>query len=132
MIYPCIVLNVHELRNCASNHSLCLCLVLCFVMCLGLVLNVTFDNSVQEMKPVYVVTHTAVRDPLCTKCYKYVVRQTFNCVAITFLGFEFPNYIECCAFAQSSLLLFVFPMTCLLYTSPSPRDLSTSRMPSSA
>ena len=24
------------------------------------------------------------------------------------------------------------PMTCLLYTSPSPRDLSTSRMPSSA
>ena len=26
----------------------------------------------------------------------------------------------------------VQPMTCLLYTSPSPRDLSTSRMPSSA
>ena len=24
------------------------------------------------------------------------------------------------------------PVTCLLYTSPSPRDLSTSRMPSSA
>ena len=26
----------------------------------------------------------------------------------------------------------LFPMGCLLYTSPSPRDLSTSRMPSSA
>ena len=26
----------------------------------------------------------------------------------------------------------LFPMICLLYTSPSPRDLSTSRMPSSA
>ena len=26
----------------------------------------------------------------------------------------------------------VLPVTCLLYTSPSPRDLSTSRMPSSA
>jgi len=25
-----------------------------------------------------------------------------------------------------------YPSTCLLYTSPSPRDLSTSRMPSSA
>ena len=25
-----------------------------------------------------------------------------------------------------------YPLTCLLYTSPSPRDLSTSRMPSSA
>eukprot|EP00831_Metopus_contortus_P041624 TRINITY_DN3269_c0_g1_i1.p4 TRINITY_DN3269_c0_g1~~TRINITY_DN3269_c0_g1_i1.p4 ORF type:complete len:100 (-),score=8.53 TRINITY_DN3269_c0_g1_i1:129-428(-) len=35
------------------------------------------------------------------------------------------------------ILLFTFPMysaliPCLLYTSPSPRDLSTSRMPSSA
>ena len=28
--------------------------------------------------------------------------------------------------------LFVNPIHCLLYTSPSPRDLSTSRMPSSA
>ena len=27
---------------------------------------------------------------------------------------------------------FLFYMSCLLYTSPSPRDLSTSRMPSSA
>ena len=26
----------------------------------------------------------------------------------------------------------IFPVHCLLYTSPSPRDLSTSRMPSSA
>ena len=30
------------------------------------------------------------------------------------------------------LLLLHRPDTCLLYTSPSPRDLSTSRMPSSA
>ena len=28
--------------------------------------------------------------------------------------------------------IFAEPLTCLLYTSPSPRDLSTSRMPSSA
>ena len=27
---------------------------------------------------------------------------------------------------------FIEPLDCLLYTSPSPRDLSTSRMPSSA
>ena len=31
-----------------------------------------------------------------------------------------------------TLLAKKVPMTCLLYTSPSPRDLSTSRMPSSA
>ena len=29
-------------------------------------------------------------------------------------------------------MLFAFGVPCLLYTSPSPRDLSTSRMPSSA
>ena len=31
-----------------------------------------------------------------------------------------------------ALDLTVYPEICLLYTSPSPRDLSTSRMPSSA
>ena len=30
------------------------------------------------------------------------------------------------------IILSEIPMVCLLYTSPSPRDLSTSRMPSSA
>ena len=31
-----------------------------------------------------------------------------------------------------TLFSYCFPLFCLLYTSPSPRDLSTSRMPSSA
>ena len=36
-------------------------------------------------------------------------------------------------FTVNTLALNIFyPKTCLLYTSPSPRDLSTSRMPSSA
>ena len=34
--------------------------------------------------------------------------------------------------AKQKLPMVHIPMTCLLYTSPSPRDLSTSRMPSSA
>ena len=33
---------------------------------------------------------------------------------------------------QDILIQPTFPQACLLYTSPSPRDLSTSRMPSSA
>jgi len=33
---------------------------------------------------------------------------------------------------QSEIGRFLDPIACLLYTSPSPRDLSTSRMPSSA
>ena len=32
----------------------------------------------------------------------------------------------------SAVMLFILHYLCLLYTSPSPRDLSTSRMPSSA
>ena len=35
-------------------------------------------------------------------------------------------------FSTRSLQTFRLVYTCLLYTSPSPRDLSTSRMPSSA
>ena len=36
------------------------------------------------------------------------------------------------AFITWGLITAIFLQTCLLYTSPSPRDLSTSRMPSSA
>ena len=36
-----------------------------------------------------------------------------------------------CALADDAVIAKDIP-TCLLYTSPSPRDLSTSRMPSSA
>ena len=39
------------------------------------------------------------------------------------------NYIISC---RNQLLNIAIYMGCLLYTSPSPRDLSTSRMPSSA
>ena len=39
---------------------------------------------------------------------------------------------EVISIAKSLGREFVVSVTCLLYTSPSPRDLSTSRMPSSA
>ena len=46
----------------------------------------------------------------------------------------YKNSIEWVLFDQAALRLglVVVPIYCLLYTSPSPRDLSTSRMPSSA
>ena len=44
--------------------------------------------------------------------------------ASIFRGSRIPNWLE--AFAADP------DTACLLYTSPSPRDLSTSRMPSSA
>ena len=43
-----------------------------------------------------------------------------------------PVFIPDILTGQSDYNRTVYAITCLLYTSPSPRDLSTSRMPSSA
>ena len=51
-----------------------------------------------------------------------------NSLIIYFLG-VIPNFLP--GIGLPSLFYVVIP-DCLLYTSPSPRDLSTSRMPSSA
>ena len=45
---------------------------------------------------------------------------------------ENPLTTEYITYLVKSLALTISPLLCLLYTSPSPRDLSTSRMPSSA
>ena len=53
---------------------------------------------------------------------------------LTFPYFDFVNNSKMsvlCLFTLSMLKFQIF-LYCLLYTSPSPRDLSTSRMPSSA
>ena len=47
------------------------------------------------------------------------------------LNFKLP-FIQNVVFLDSRILNLDTPPACLLYTSPSPRDLSTSRMPSSA
>ena len=46
----------------------------------------------------------------------------------TAIGFAFANHVS----NPEKPRVFLFGRVCLLYTSPSPRDLSTSRMPSSA
>ena len=51
-------------------------------------------------------------------------------IKIPVSAFEFPNKLMQKHFNDSYLETDIYP--CLLYTSPSPRDLSTSRMPSSA
>ena len=52
------------------------------------------------------------------------------------VGFVFSDFIDVdgplLPVNLDHLALAALPGTCLLYTSPSPRDLSTSRMPSSA
>ena len=45
---------------------------------------------------------------------------------------EYKDFDEAVAEADDDKLTFKVGGNCLLYTSPSPRDLSTSRMPSSA
>ena len=47
-------------------------------------------------------------------------------------AFRDSNYAGASETSKSLLIKKYRPKSCLLYTSPSPRDLSTSRMPSSA
>ena len=68
--------------------------------------------------------------PLCLLCYAACKKiETRNAVLIVFsllfYAWGEPTRIK-------YLLLSALVNYCLLYTSPSPRDLSTSRMPSSA
>ena len=57
-------------------------------------------------------------------------------IILVLLGLYIGNYVDKSLFSQmhqwawTSLIMLAY--ICLLYTSPSPRDLSTSRMPSSA
>ena len=49
---------------------------------------------------------------------------------LAYRGYSIQDLVEHSSFEETALLLM--NGDCLLYTSPSPRDLSTSRMPSSA
>ena len=63
----------------------------------------------------------------------------YDGVAVPSILESYPNSIVATSYSKDVSLpgerlgyLVVHPKACLLYTSPSPRDLSTSRMPSSA
>ena len=64
------------------------------------------------------------------------IRETSECLSFqAFLSVCFSHVLFSTLDASFFFTFFfksVCTMTCLLYTSPSPRDLSTSRMPSSA
>ena len=53
-------------------------------------------------------------------------------LTMLFTELPFLQRFEAAAKAGFEAVEYLFPYPCLLYTSPSPRDLSTSRMPSSA
>ena len=50
----------------------------------------------------------------------------------TIKSFVFSTDVATIASVNADAVIAVYPFTCLLYTSPSPRDRSVSRMPSSA
>ena len=56
-----------------------------------------------------------------------------NVITSTYSDGEFqPSFEESVRGSRVFIIGSTMPNSCLLYTSPSPRDLSTSRMPSSA
>ena len=78
-----------------------------------------FMNPVPVMQLVELIRGIATDDETFKACHEVVNRLGKTAATAE----DFP------AFIVNRILM---PMICLLYTSPSPRDLSTSRMPSSA
>ena len=58
---------------------------------------------------------------------KYRPQKVEDCILPDNVKHTFQSFID-----QGEIPNLLLSGTCLLYTSPSPRDLSTSRMPSSA
>eukprot|EP00831_Metopus_contortus_P069547 TRINITY_DN62605_c0_g1_i1.p2 TRINITY_DN62605_c0_g1~~TRINITY_DN62605_c0_g1_i1.p2 ORF type:complete len:115 (+),score=14.43 TRINITY_DN62605_c0_g1_i1:68-412(+) len=67
---------------------------------------------------------------LCKSCWMFGV--IINYQNILHMQFQQPLIQRVSLISSVLLLSFISHIICLLYTSPSPRDLSTSRMPSSA
>ena len=65
--------------------------------------------------------------------YQISVLSTLILLGLFHYGFHLPWWhVAGCIGATLTTQAVAITKTCLLYTSPSPRDLSTSRMPSSA
>ena len=75
--------------------------------------------------------HIFELDPLSEQRTKFVQRECFSGVLLP-LFWKMLNSNTRKGFEQMNQSLKQHIESCLLYTSPSPRDLSTSRMPSSA
>ena len=69
--------------------------------------------------------------PYCPKCQQYRFPMYNVAVSMIVVDEETGKILLIQQYGKPSYIL-VAGYVCLLYTSPSPRDLSTSRMPSSA
>ena len=115
-----------------------LCSILVFGnVCFNMVVRINHDNVASRRAVGR--THTIVR--LQIRIRRKDGMENFGSFVLVL---DVYNGILCCGFLCARLISVSFPATtprattpvqihsCLLYTSPSPRDLSTSRMPSSA
>ena len=70
-----------------------------------------------------------------SRLYSEIGVETPNLKRMKENGVQFENTVTphpLCVPARTSVMSSKYPHTCLLYTSPSPRDATLSRMPSSA
>ena len=105
-----------------------------------------YDARVSNEFKIFTDVDSAVVDPKNFKQNSFVSRNGPECIippnsfalASTVEYFKIPkDILVIClgksTYARCGIIVNVTPLEpCLLYTSPSPRDLSTSRMPSSA
>ena len=94
-------------------------------------LNQAFQNAKNENRPA-LLTYTVAGDNTKKKSLE-ILKSISNYADICELGFPHNTPIADGGQIQTSAYRAIKNgINCLLYTSPSPRDLSTSRMPSSA
>ena len=99
-----------------------------------------FGPSVEIRTMIYRLYKRA-KQIICSKrcvSFSQTIQRSSKCENFFFVGKNAkvrPSFVSNCSSSKSKRSIY-YPLlsncTCLLYTSPSPRDLSTSRMPSSA
>ena len=95
--------------------------------------NFNFDEKIEQLKKKYNPSNEIIKeteDLIIENYDNFVVLNKQSGISVQGGTKSKKNIID--IFAKSNLFRDEKPYSCLLYTSPSPRDTSSSRMPSSA
>ena len=105
-------------------------IIICGFAVVGLVVLLFLKkDAVTELPPLILPNTGNMGIPICLFAYGAEGLGVASAIASVIILFHFTIGV---LLAKKSFSLDILIKNCLLYTSPSPRDLSTSRMPSSA
>ena len=95
-------------------------------------MNQDLTSSSHNSLPIVLLKYLVIASTLFCVCLSFVVAQNDKEFLLSILGTCCLVVVAIPLFAQREVSVFEPLVICLLYTSPSPRDRTRSRMPSSA